>query len=131
MFQICNKLYLPLCMQNQKIMNNIPLIIKELRLKNNFSQEQLAQFLDCKRELICYYENSEREVSVEVLEKLADLFGIELEDFFELEVSQIKTSIAFAFRASAMSESDLQELANFRKIVKNYNKILQLERDDD
>ena len=122
MFQICNKLYLPLCMQNQKIMNNIPLIIKELRLKNNFSQEQLAQFLDCKREMISYYENSER---------LEDLFGIELEDFFEEEVSQIKTSIAFAFRASAMSESDLQELANFRKIVKNYNKILQLERDDD
>ena len=112
-------------------MNNIPLIIKELRLKNNFSQEQLAQFLDCKREMISYYENSERDVPVEVLEKLADLFGIELEDFFEENISQINTNIAFAFRANAMSESDLHELANFRKIVKNYNKILQLERDDD
>lgn len=113
-------------------MKNIPLIIKELRLKNNFSQEQIAAFIgdNCKREMISYYETGEREVPLIVLEKLSDLFGIELEDFFEDDPDEIKTTCAFAYRAEGLEDSDFEKLALFRKIVKNYNKMLKLESND-
>lgn len=108
-------------------MNNIACIVKQLRIKNNFTQEQLASYLNCPRELISYYETGDREIPLSVLEKLSDLFGIELEDFFEEDIAQINTNIAFAFRAESITEEDLIPLAQFKKIVKNYQKMLNIE----
>ena len=102
-------------------------VLKAFREKNNFSQEAVASFLGIKRELLSYYENDSREPSVEVLEKLADLYGAELADFFETDKDHINTNVAFAFRASNVDENDMKELAQFRKVVKNYLKIVELE----
>ncbi|MBN8703353.1 MAG: helix-turn-helix transcriptional regulator [Bacteroidetes bacterium] len=103
-------------------------ILKAYREKNKFSQEAVASFLDIKRELLSYYENDSREPSVEILEKLADVYGAELSDFFETDINHINTNVAFAFRATEMKEKDLKELAQFRKVVKNYLKIIDLEK---
>ncbi len=108
-------------------MNTIAHIVKQLRIKNNFTQDQLSSFLNCPRELISYYETGDREIPLQVLEKLSDLLGIELEDFFEEDLAQIKTNIAFAFRADTIVEEDLEPLAQFKKIVKNYQKMLNIE----
>ena len=102
-------------------------ILKAFREGNNLSQEEVASFLGIKRELLSYYENDSREAPVDVLEKLANLYGADLADFFETETNQIKTNIAFAFRANGIEESDLDQIAQFRKAVKNYFKIIELE----
>jgi transcriptional regulator with XRE-family HTH domain len=102
-------------------------ILKACREGNNLSQEAVASFLSIKRELLSYYESDTREAPLDVLEKLANLYGADLADFFETENNQIKANIAFAFRANGIEESDLNQIAQFRKAVKNYFKIIELE----
>ena len=104
-------------------------ILKAFRERNNLSQEAVVSFLGIKnREILSYYENDSREAPLEILEKLADLYGAELADFFEPENEQVHTSIAFAFRANGIKDADLNEIAQFRKVVKNYFKIIELEK---
>lgn len=103
-------------------------VLKAYREKNNFSQEVVASFLGIKRELLSYYESNSREPSIEVLEKLADLYGAELSDLFESDQEQVQTNVAFAFRATCIDEKDMEALAQFRKVVKNYLKLVELEK---
>ena len=105
-------------------------ILKAFRERNNLSQETVASFLEIKRETLSYYESDNREASLNTLEKLADLYGAELTDFFETDCNQIQSNIAFAFRADGIEESDLKQIAQFRKVVKNYFKIIELEKAD-
>jgi transcriptional regulator with XRE-family HTH domain len=103
-------------------------ILQAYRDRMKLSQDQVANYLNVKREMLSYWENDSREVPLEMLEKLADLYGADLEDFFEIDVQQVKANIAFAFRADDVSESDLREIAHFRKVVKNYLKLSILEK---
>ncbi|MCO4291352.1 helix-turn-helix transcriptional regulator [Solitalea sp. MAHUQ-68] len=102
-------------------------ILKAFRERNNLSQETVASFLGIRREMLSYYENDSREAPLDVLEKLADLYGADLADFFETDNDQIQANIAFAFRADGIHESDFYQISQFRKVVKNYFKILELE----
>lgn len=106
-------------------------IIKAYRERMSLSQEAVASFLQIKRETLSYYENNpdgRAEAPLEVLEKLADLYGADLADFFEDDSNQLKANLAFAFRVTNLIENDLNEIAQFRKVVKNYLKIMDLEK---
>jgi transcriptional regulator with XRE-family HTH domain len=106
------------------------IIIKTLREKFGYSQDVVANFLEVKREMISYYETGDREVPLELLEKLADLFGVDLEIFFTENIEEATTDLAFAFRADELSEKDLENIAAFRRIIKNYQRITKLEKKD-
>jgi len=103
-------------------------ILRAFRERNHMSQETVASFLKIKREMLSYYETDERETPLTILENLSNLYGTDLADFFETDCNQINTNIAFAFRADCIIETDLKYLAEFRKVVKNYFKILELEK---
>lgn len=102
------------------------LVIKGLREKYGYTQEKLAGFLDVKRELISFYETEGREVPLAVLEKLSDLFGVELEVFFKDNIEEALAEVVFAFRKDEVDEADMEHLSAFGKIVKNYLKINRL-----
>jgi|JFJP01.1.fsa_nt_gi transcriptional regulator with XRE-family HTH domain len=102
------------------------LVIKGLRERYGYTQEKLASFLEIKREMVSFYENNEREVPLEVLEKLSDLFGVELAVFFSETVEEAMAEVVFAFRKDSVNESDMEKLSDFGKIVKNYLKINRL-----
>lgn len=102
------------------------LVIKGLRERYGYTQEKVAGFLGVKREMISFYENNEREVSLEVLEKLSNLFGVELSVFFSETVEEAMAEVVFAFRKDSVNESDMEKLSDFGKIVKNYIKINRL-----
>lgn len=102
------------------------LVIKGLRERYGYTQEKLANFLDVKREMVSFYENNEREVPLEFLEKLSDLFGVELSIFFSETVEEAMAEVVFAFRKDTVSENDMEKLSAFGKIVKNYIKINRL-----
>jgi transcriptional regulator with XRE-family HTH domain len=104
-------------------------IIKAYRDKMELTQESVAKFLGIKREVLSYYENNTREIPLNQLEKLSNLFGIELDEFFEENENLVNTNVACAFRASEIKQDDLQSISEFKKIVKNYFKILNLEKD--
>ncbi|TAF73190.1 MAG: XRE family transcriptional regulator [Bacteroidetes bacterium] len=111
-------------METQILGNNIKLFRERLGL----SQENMAQYLGVKREMVSYYENGVRTPNVDILKKLADLFGVEEIELLE-EASDTKTAnMAFAFRAEGLNNTDLENIAKFKKIVKNYLKIVKLTR---
>jgi len=101
-------------------------IIKVLREKFSYSQDAIAKFLNIKREMVSYYETGAREIPLEIAEKLADLFGVELEIFFADHVDEAHTELAFAFRANELNEQDLESIASFRRIIKNYQRMKNL-----
>lgn len=108
-------------------MNSIGEILQTFRNKNGLSQQKVADYLNVKRETLSYFETNEREAPLDVLERLADLYGADLTDFFETDPQIIQNNLAFAFRAEEIQDIDLPHLELFRKAVKNYSKLCQLE----
>ena len=49
--------------------------IKELRLRNNWRQEDLAQKLSTKRQTVARYESGERGLDVETILRLCEIFN--------------------------------------------------------
>jgi transcriptional regulator with XRE-family HTH domain len=100
--------------------------IKAYREKFGYSQENLANCLGVDRSIISHYENGNREISIIHLNKLADLFANEVEDLIEENSIERNANIAFAFRREGMDNQDLNSIASFQKVVKNYLKITKL-----
>jgi transcriptional regulator with XRE-family HTH domain len=102
------------------------LIIKGFREKYGYTQNKVADYVGIQRENISFYENGSREIPLTVLEKLSDLFGVELDVFFVETVDEAMAEVAFAFRKEDIDDRDLDTMAAFGKIVKNYLKINNL-----
>jgi transcriptional regulator with XRE-family HTH domain len=95
----------------------------EYRTKLGYTQDHIASFLGIERSLISKYENNEREISMIFLNKLSDLFGIELDDLIEENSVNKAANLAFAFRSEGIDETDMNSIAGFQKVVKNYLKM--------
>jgi len=111
-------------------MPNAGLIMKSLREKFGYVQESVAVYLGISRELVSMYETGEREIPVEVLEKLSDLFCVDPDAFFADTPQEAIAQVAFAFRKDQLNPADIKEIAAFGKIVKNYLKIKKLNSGD-
>lgn len=94
--------------------------IKQLREQFKLTQEALAQYLDTSREQVAYYETGSRPISSGHLNKLANLFCMQEYDFYEEDTNKRKLNIVFAFRADSLQQTDLESIAKFKKIVRNY-----------
>lgn len=56
----------------------IGMMIKEMRLKNGMTQEQLAEKLDTQKSVISRMENHSEDVRLSTLRKVASVFGKQL-----------------------------------------------------
>ncbi|MDN3595336.1 helix-turn-helix domain-containing protein [Zunongwangia endophytica] len=100
---------------------------KLLRNKLGITQIEMAEYLDLSsREVISYYENGDRDIPLDILEKCCNLFGVELIELFEENEAKVKTNIHFAFRADDLEKEDLKSIADFKEIMKNYGRMKQL-----
>lgn len=104
--------------------------IQAIRTSVGLTQEALAKYLNTSREQIAYYEAGSRSVSSTHLTKLADLFCMNEYDFFEEDNTKRKLNIVFAFRADALQQTDLESIAKFKKIVRNYLNMKTAEVDE-
>jgi transcriptional regulator with XRE-family HTH domain len=102
--------------QNQVIGANI----KHFRTRLEIKQEDIAKVLGIPREEISYYENGKRNIPTSIISRIADIFGVDEYDIYEIDLENQSANIAFAFRADNLESEDLKEIANFRKIVRNY-----------
>lgn len=100
--------------------------IKAYREINGFTQDTVANFLNVKREMISYYENGTREIPFEILNRLSDLYGVDLADLYEEDENRVKESVACAFRTDVIESADLEAIAHFKSVVKNYLKMKKL-----
>lgn len=106
--------------------------LKAYRDKLHYTQDAIANFLGVKRELISYYENGKREIDLVKLEKLADLFNVELQDLLSEDSAVKEIDLTIAFRTEGLDESDLIKISEFQRIIKNFAKMqsLVLKNDD-
>jgi transcriptional regulator with XRE-family HTH domain len=103
--------------------------IKVLREKYNYTQTNVANFLGLNDHVtISYYETGERNIPIEHLTKIADLFCVDLETLFETDPAQQKINKICAFRKEELKEKDFNTIADFHRIIKNYIKLLTLEK---
>lgn len=97
-----------------------------LRQRHGLSQESLASYLGVARPTISYYETGERNVPLEHLEKLANFFGIDTYDLLDENTENQQSMVAFAFRADELNSEDMNGIAAFRKVVRNYLKMKEV-----
>lgn len=103
-----------------QIPNTVGQNIKLFREKLGLTQDALAQYLHTTREQISYYETGTRSITTIHLNSLANLFCINEYDFYEKDSQMKNLNICFAFRADELQPSDLQSIAQFKKVVRNY-----------
>ena len=91
--------------------------IRALRENAGFTQNNLALYMNVDQSLISKVEKGERIMSVDMLEKLATLFGVTIE---QLEGQPITNSkLSFAFRGSDFSVKEIEAMAAINKIALN------------
>lgn len=100
--------------------------LKILREANNYTQEQISEFIGIGRAAYANYESGEREMPLEVLEKTATLFGCDLSVLFEEDPEMVQAEFSCAFRANSISAGDMKEVSDFKNIVLNYLKMEKL-----
>ncbi|SET59196.1 Transcriptional regulator, contains XRE-family HTH domain [Natronincola peptidivorans] len=89
----------------------------ELRNRIGLTQSQMAQYLDVDQSYISKCEKNERQFSVDILEKAAELFGCTIE-YFTNESSEFMP-IPIALRAKSVAMEDLETIAAMNKIALN------------
>ena len=60
--------------------------LKELRLQNNLTQENVAKIIQVSRVVYNRYEKNQREIPLELLCKLADFYGVTLDYLLDREI---------------------------------------------
>jgi transcriptional regulator with XRE-family HTH domain len=89
----------------------------ELRNKSGFTQSQIAEYLGVDQSYISKCEKNERQFSVDVLEKAAELFGCTM-DYF-VDESYEFAQMPIALRAKSITTEDLNTIAAMNKIALN------------
>jgi len=100
--------------------------IKMLRAAHGLTQQNIADYLKVSREFISMIESNEREIGLNNLEKLTDLFGVELIDLVNEDDENVTVTASLAFRAGEIQVADLEQVSKFRSIVKNYLKMQKI-----
>ena len=91
--------------------------LKLMREKAGLRQGQIADYLGVTQTFISKVETGERNLTVEQLESLVNLYGYSLSAFSEM--GQDVHPIQFAFRAQDVSQEDLRVIAEIGKIAIN------------
>ena len=100
--------------------------LKLLRDANNYTQENVAEFLGINRSTYSNYETGDREAPWAVLDKLANLYGCDQFDLESEDQAVLQGVIACAFRVDSLSVEDMKQVAAFKRLVMNYVKMKKI-----
>jgi transcriptional regulator with XRE-family HTH domain len=94
-----------------------------------FTQAQVGEYLKVPREWISYVENGRRQIDISALQRLSDLYGINVSQFFEDPTNpnfDPSISAVAAFRATDISERDLATVSWVKRFAMNLNDLNRL-----
>jgi transcriptional regulator with XRE-family HTH domain len=100
--------------------------LKAVRVFLGFTQEQVANYLGTKREMISYIETGTRPINTITLQKLADLYGYRLSYFIDEKIRDRAPAVSMAFRVHDLSDKDLTTIAQVKKIAMNLDQVYSL-----
>ncbi|RLJ31168.1 transcriptional regulator with XRE-family HTH domain [Chryseobacterium sp. 7] len=103
--------------------NTVGKNIKALRTKMQYTQQNVAHYLNISRVELNYYENGKRPIPSHLITKLAELYSVDEYDLYNDDEAALKTNLAFAFRMEELNAEDLASIASFKKIATNYFKM--------
>lgn len=110
---------------NERIGSNL----KYIRETFGYTQDHVANYVGVSRPLIAHYESGERRVPIDQLKKISDFFGVDMHELLEEDINDFTANVAFAFRADEVSVEDMEKIASFKRIVKNYLKLKTLQHE--
>lgn len=94
--------------------------IRMLRDKYNFTQVQIASYLNITSSAVNLYESAARPVPADVVSKLAVLFNVDEYDLYEENPQQQNLIAAFNFNTNELTDEEIKSVSAFKKIVVNY-----------
>lgn len=83
----------------------------------------MAKFLGIKRSTYSNYETGDREIPLLLMERLADLYGCDLYELYSEDDHVKDAMLVTAFRMDELSPNDMEQVAAFKRVVKNYLKM--------
>lgn len=113
--------------KGRTIMKTIGEKLKQLRENAKLSQKQLSSYLNIDQSYLSKIESNERPVNVEILEKLAILYGIELSDFDKPNICS--NQMKFSLRSKQIDSDDLKSIADINVIAANTSLMAKLLED--
>jgi transcriptional regulator with XRE-family HTH domain len=90
--------------------------LRKLRNIARYNQQSIADFLSVDQSFISMIENGERSISIDMLDKLASLFGVSVT---AIENDVVARPLCCAFRCSELSTSDMEAISAINKIALN------------
>lgn len=92
----------------------LPEKIKKLRVKNGFSQREVAKYLDVSSSIISGYETGERTPSVEMLLSLSNLYQCSTDYLLGREDTGLSTGL----NVDGLSDDQILALAELVRTIK-------------
>ncbi len=103
--------------------------LKKIREKNGLTQEQFADKIGIKRTTYISYETSKTSPGFDLIEKIAEVFGVSLLEFSEDE-EQPKSNVWLEFRApdaeyNPGTKKEPKKLSGDEDMIINYYRLLE------
>lgn len=89
--------------------------LHELRVSRNISQKELAESLGVAQSSINYWEKGQRDPSITMVKKLADYFGISVDDFLSDEKTD---TIAAHFDGEEFTAEEIKKIKEYAELLK-------------
>lgn len=98
-------------------------VLKQLRERENLTQEELAKRLEISRSRLASYEQGQREPDLELLEVIADFFNVDMDYLLgrtnsTTKINQINTIAAHKNNDEEWSIEELEEIEAFKEFVR-------------
>lgn len=97
-------------------LKNVGKNIKVLREKSGLNQKQVAEFLDLDQSMISKIEKGERNISADLIDKLANLFCCPVSS---IVYGDKDLTCKVAFRSNLITKEDLEALSLINRIALN------------
>ncbi len=82
--------------------------IKSLRVRDNLTQDELAKYLAVSRSTIGMYEQGKREPNMEIMEKIADFFNVDMNYLLGINKNLNKTEYYLDLKTQQMAQEILE-----------------------
>lgn len=99
--------------------------LQDARKKSGLTQLQVARLIDINKTQLSYYETAAREINLNILEKLANLYGYKI-DYFVTDEEIKEPEIQIAFRGENLCDEDLTTIAWTKTFLNNLSEMNDL-----
>lgn len=103
-------------------MGSFPERLRFLRQKKGITQKEIADSLGIANSSYSLYEKGAREPNLEMLEKIANFFNVDMDFLLGRDISNDIDTLAAHFEGQEFTDEELEEIMNFVEFVKNKRK---------